>query len=253
MTLRVMTYNILRGGLGREHLLREVLEAVQPDVVVFEEASSEAVIAGFAKALNANYYFGEGYRIKRLAVVSRLPILAHSSPSFLPFWRILAQVAIEHQPGQQLHIFGVHTLHELNVVTETWRTMEARYILSRYRPHQSEPCLLTGDFNAIAPGDSVIMDTMPFGLRLSLWVQGNRPYHFAMRQYLNAGFTDCFRKLHPDDPGYTLPSHRPNSRLDYMLANPQLAPHLKNCFVVREPKAVEQASDHCPVVAEFEF
>jgi endonuclease/exonuclease/phosphatase family metal-dependent hydrolase len=30
------------------------------------------------------------------------------------------------------------------------------------------------------------------------------------------------------------------------------APHLKSCRVVREPAAVLQASDHYPVVAEFE-
>ena len=139
------------------------------------------------------------------------------------------------------------------MLTEAWRTLEARYILQRYRNHQNEPCLITGDFNAIAPGDSVILSTMPRGLRLSLLIQGNRPYHFAMRQYLSAGLIDCFRHLHPDDPGFTLPSHRPNSRLDYIFANPQLKPHLRSCYVVREPKAVEQASDHCPIVAEFEF
>ena len=80
---------------------------------------------------------------------------------------------------------------------------------------------------------------------------------FVPRWVLNrvqaAGFTDCFRALHPDDEGFTLPPPAPNARLDYLFANPVLAPALRSCSVVREPPVVLHASDHYPVVAEFDL
>src|SRR5258708_23919375 len=106
MQLRIMTYNILDGGIGREALILEVLEAVQPDVVVFEEVYYSETIAGFAKALGADYFFGEGNRMRRVAVLSRVPILSRNSPhTFPPICRNLAQVTRQYQPGQRLHLF----------------------------------------------------------------------------------------------------------------------------------------------------
>jgi exonuclease III len=78
-------------------------------------------------------------------------------------------------------------------------------------------------------------------------------YRQSIRAYLSAGFTDCFRRLNPNDDGFTLPPPFPNARLDYLFANAILAPRLSSCRVVREPAAVLQASDHYPVVAEIEL
>ncbi len=92
---------------------------------------------------------------------------------------------------------------------------------------------------------------MPFFLRAMIWVQGRRVYRFAIREMLKAGFTDCYRTLHPADQGYTLPPPVPNARLDYIFANELMKAHLRRCDVVREPAAVQKASDHYPVIAEF--
>ena len=75
----------------------------------------------------------------------------------------------------------------------------------------------------------------------------------TLPNYLRAGLTDCFRELHPTDDGFTLSTGHPNSRLDYILINASLKPRLKNCWVVHEPAAVNRASDHYPVAAEFEL
>src|SRR4029453_9390520 len=39
-TLRVMTYNILFGGVGREQLIRDVVGAIRPDIAVFTEVTA---------------------------------------------------------------------------------------------------------------------------------------------------------------------------------------------------------------------
>jgi exonuclease III len=63
----------------------------------------------------------------------------------------------------------------------------------------------------------------------------------------------AFAHLHPDDEGFTLPPPQPNSRLDYILVSDALKSRLVNCWVVRQPPAILKASDHYPVVAEFQL
>jgi endonuclease/exonuclease/phosphatase family metal-dependent hydrolase len=57
--------------------------------------------------------------------------------------------------------------------------------------------------------------------------------------------------LHPDIDGFTYGPAAPVGRIDYVFASAALTPCLTKCFVAREPAAVDRASDHYPVVAEF--
>ncbi|HEX6463593.1 MAG TPA: hypothetical protein VFZ98_04045 [Vicinamibacterales bacterium] len=40
--LRVMTYNVLYGGAGREELIGAVVRPLQPDIAIFTEARATA-------------------------------------------------------------------------------------------------------------------------------------------------------------------------------------------------------------------
>jgi exonuclease III len=88
---------------------------------------------------------------------------------------------------------------------------------------------------------------MPFWLQLLLRLDG--PIRTdVLDRLLSAGWVDVFRRLHPDEPGYTLPAAEPHVRLDYLLASPALLPRIERC----EPAAHEdlaRASDHLPLVA----
>jgi endonuclease/exonuclease/phosphatase family metal-dependent hydrolase len=68
-----------------------------------------------------------------------------------------------------------------------------------------------------------------------------------------AGYVDCFRALHPREPGFTWPSALPAGRIDYIFASPTLAGRLAACAVVDQGDGVTgaEASDHLPVCAEF--
>ncbi len=128
--------------------------------------------------------------------------------------------------------------------------LRAKYVTNHIRIYQGEPCLIAGDFNAIAPGEKVKTESMPSWLKWIIYLQGNRVYYFSMKTFLSTGFTDSFRFLNSDE-GFTLPPPHPNSRLDYILVNAEMKAYLKKCWVVREPKSVDLASDHYPVIAEF--
>jgi exonuclease III len=252
--LRVMTYNILDGGEGREEYLLEVLQDVQPDIAILQEVYHEGLVQHLAGVLKMDSFFASGNRKRRVALLSRLPVVScQSYHHFPPIWRNVVEAEIECQPNKRLRLFGIHPMANLSVICEFWRWWEARQIIGRVKPNAAEPCLIAGDFNAIAPNDRVVTSQMPKWLKFTILTQGNRVYHFSVRKYLSAGLTDCFRALHPSDDGFTLPSPKPNSRLDYHLVNEVLKSHLVDCRVVREPSAILKASDHYPVVAEFQM
>jgi exonuclease III len=161
------------------------------------------------------------------------------------------EATLELAPKQHLRVYGVHLVARPLVLLEMWRWWEIKTALHRIRPHMAKPCLLAGDFNAIGPGDPVNVGEWPHHLKRMLTWYGGRVPRWVVSEVKAAGFVDCFRSLHPHEDGFTLPTPLPNSRLDYILANEALTSRLIECRVVREPLAVEQASDHYPVVAEF--
>lgn len=70
---------------------------------------------------------------------------------------------------------------------------------------------------------------------------------------LQAGYIDCFRQLHPHEPGFTMHAAAPVARIDFIFASPELARRLQSCNVITEGDGLyaHEASDHLPVYAEF--
>jgi endonuclease/exonuclease/phosphatase family metal-dependent hydrolase len=69
-----------------------------------------------------------------------------------------------------------------------------------------------------------------------------------------AGYVDSFRRIHPRSRGFTCLAAAPAGRIDFIFASPELAHHLHDCDIVTCGGGVfaEQASDHLPVLAEFD-
>lgn len=253
MSLRVMTYNILDGGENRKAYIVEVIQRTQPDIVILQEVFTEDFLKSLSQSLKMNYFMGGGNKKRKVALLTKLPVLDFRShhPVF-PIWRNFIDAEIEYEPTKTVRIIGVHPIANLGIVFEIWRRWEVNYILRHLRSYQDIPCLIAGDFNAIAPGERVNMATMPNWLKWIIYLQGNRVYYFSIGKLLSAGLVDCFRSLNSDE-GFTLPPPDPNSRLDYVFVNATMRKYLQKCWVVRQPDSVDRASDHYPVVAEFSF
>lgn len=252
--LRLMTYNILNGGRGREQALREVLRHVQPDIAVLQEVRDPRPIEDWARSLGMQALIAGDRALFRLALLSRLPVVSwQAHRPFPPMLNPFLEAEVESASGKRLWIYGVHLAPWYSALMELWRRWEIRAVLQRAQAHFQDLCLLAGDFNTLGPSDTTRVQAMPLPLRLMIWSQGGRIYRFAIPEVLRAGFRDCFRALHPTDAGLTLPASAPNARLDYIFASPSLLPYLRACAVVREPDIVREASDHCPLVAEFDL
>ena len=253
MSLRVMTYNILDGGKNREAHILEVIQTAKPDIVILQEVLTEEFLQLLSQSLGMNYRIGQGNKKRKVALLSRLPVISFRSyhPVF-PIWRNFIDAKIEYKLNTTIRIIGVHLIANLGIFFEIWRLWETKYILNHIRDSKNEFCLIAGDFNAVAPKDKVIIENMPNWLKWMIYLQGNRVYHFSIGRLLSAGFTDSFRFLNSED-GFTLPPPNPNSRLDYIFVNTKLKTYLKKCWVEQEAKNVNLASDHYPVIAEFSF
>ena len=251
MSLRVMTYNVLDGGRGREELILEVLRTASPSVIVLQEVFDEEFMRLLSRALGMYHFVAHANSKYHLGLLSSWPIVASDAyRPFPPFQQALLEATIDH-PAGPLHVFGVQLVPRPLVLLELWRWWEIRLVLSRVAGRAGSACLLVGDFNACAPGDSPEIRKLGFLSRLMILIQGQRIYRFAIRAVLRAGMIDCFRSLHPDSDGSTYGPPTPFGRIDYVFASPGMRAALTSCSVVREPPAVDRASDHYPVIADF--
>lgn len=244
MPLRVLSYNICRGGTGKEDQLAAVIAAVAPDVVVLQEATAPAVIEKLA--LRTGMVQCASSKGESLAFMSRRKVRHYQ-------WhhpRLSRHAFLEIDPGPgELRIFGVHLSALYSAWTERHRVIELRALLATIARHQHGFHLLTGDFNTLAPGDLLDFRKLPNRLRALVWLSGGRIRWRTIQLVLDAGYVDSFRDRHDGAAGYTFPSWAPHVRLDYVFTPAGFSDRIESCEIVSHP-AAPAASDHLPLLAE---
>jgi hypothetical protein len=102
-TLRILSYNILRGGVGREQPLAAVINEQAPDIVILQEATRPDVVERLAQATGMTV--NGAMRGRSLGFMSRVPIEEHRW--IRPRWSQHAFLEIVPE-GADMRIFGVH-------------------------------------------------------------------------------------------------------------------------------------------------
>lgn len=246
--MRLLSYNILRGGYGRESLIAQVIAGAAPEIVLLQEAYVPQQVAKIAAL--AGYPVQHVRPGRSVACLSRVP---------------LAQVAFRRNPwgrspfldvrpaGVSLRVIALHLVPHLVHPLERLRAREIGHLL-RLLAADPTPAAIMGDFNAIAPGDAPDLARFPRVLQRLIGLYGD-PRRDALANLIGAGFIDSFRRLHPADPGFSIPAHDPNSRLDYAFIARALLPHLTESQVLRPdvhgPATLARASDHLPVLLDL--
>jgi exodeoxyribonuclease-3 len=240
-----MSYNIRYGGVGKERELAEVIRAVGPDVVMLQEATHPDVVAHLADV--AGYPHHASRRAYSIGFMSRLPVQSYA-------W---------HQPRGARHaflelvfaepdlrLFGLHLSAWFSKWSERRRHFEIRALLEGIKQHQHGFHLLLGDFNALAPGERLVVEKFPRWIRAMVWVSGRDIARDTIQEMLDARYADVWRRLNPEtiDPGYTFPVWDPHVRLDYAFVPTVYADRVASFEIVKSPEAVKTASDHHPIV-----
>ena len=115
--------------------------------------------------------------------------------------------------------------------------------------------MLIGDFN-IAPENRDCYDP-------ELWrerVLCSTPERDALKRILEHGLSDTFRRFEQEQNTFSWWDYRAAGfrrnlglRIDLILASGALAKRCTASYVDKEPRRLEQPSDHAPVVAEFDL
>lgn len=125
-------------------------------------------------------------------------------------------------PGGPLHVFNAHF---------SWNPEQGKDNLEETLPFidsVKDPALLAGDFNI--PPESGLLDILR-----------------------RAGWVDAWEHLRPGEAGHTFEAHRPTTRIDYLWANPALAPHLKGIERLRYENGSIRLSDHLGLRVELDL
>ena len=246
MVLRILSYNILRGGVGREKLLAAVIDGQAPDVVVFQEATRPEVVDRLAQA--TNMIVSGAARGRSLAFMSRLPIAEYKWVRPLFSQHAFLEIV---PAGLDLRIFGVHLSAVHAAWTERRRVRELRSLLAAIKAHDESHHVLVGDFNTLAPDERLDVSKLPHRLRMLVWLSGGRIRWQTIAIVLGAGYVDAFRSIRPTDSGLTFPTWDPHVRLDYAFVPKPFAARLTGCDVVTDGVTVRGASDHFPLRCEM--
>ena len=243
MLLRILSYNIRKGGKGRERELAAVITACVPDLVVLQEATDPAVVQQLASLT------GMGQHGSRAG--ESLGFLSRRSVTYFGWHkpRISRHAFLELQLAEsETRIFGVHLSAVHAAWTERRRTEELRALLKSIQRHQEGFHALTGDFNTIAPGDLLDFRKLPGRLRALVWLSGGTVRWRTIKIILDGGYIDAYRSLHPAVPGFTFPTWEPHVRLDYLFLPARYASKLSSCEIMDVPGA-RDASDHLPLLS----
>jgi len=249
VTLRLLSYNIRFGGVGREQALAETIIAAAPDLVVFQEATRPEVIERIAEV--TKFPFWAARRNHSIGYLSRQQVDYHE-------WHYPAGARhsfLEIVPaGGNARVFGLHLSARFSKWDERRRTREIRSLLDGIKRHQDGFHVLVGDFNTLAPGDVLNLHQMPTWIKALVWISGRKLQRESIQLVLDAGYSDGYRMLNTENKGYTFPTWDPHVRLDYVFVPKKFGDRLAACSVITEPKErIQAASDHCPLVAELQL
>lgn len=255
-TLRILTFNLDGGRPEQVDALYGILADCRPDVAALNEADHEETVAALAERLGMVYAWANGSGNRHVATLSRFPILEWQIYNRKPLTQAALETVLDYRPGsgRPLVLYNVHFRPDPLWHYEGMRWLAAGKLLSIIGRRPAGPSVIAGDLNSYGLGDSLNLEvilryTSPRYRRLLAW-QGYRIWRLALPRLLRAGYTDCFRQLHPDEAGYTFTRHQiPVSRVDYILANRSLTPALRCCRPITHPPS---PSDHFPLLAEFE-
>jgi exodeoxyribonuclease-3 len=259
--MRLVTWNVnsLRARLPR---VLEFLGEHRPDVLLLQETKCEAAAFPHAELAEAGYVAADHSRGRwaGVAIVARSELgvaeIAHGLPG-----EVVEDEArwIEATVGGELRVASVYVPNGRELDSE-WYAQKLAFLeamarrVAELRAAAGAPELVVaGDMN-VAPADVDVYDPALFAGA----THTSAPERDALQGVVAAGLVDAFRRLHPDEVGYTWWDYRQGHfhrglglRIDLILATPAIADRLTRVGIERNYRKGSKPSDHVPLVADW--
>jgi endonuclease/exonuclease/phosphatase family metal-dependent hydrolase len=269
---KLMTFNILRDGMGeggdRRERIASVIAKHDPQILCMQEGGDSSFWAELAQERGFKHVQNIPGEFQP-SLYSKLPvkqIAMHSGVKFVYFQIDLGRLT--------LGVYSVHLMHWPPAEGE--RVAALRKLLALMQAQSDGLVCIAGDFNSRTRGEQ----GLDYGIQRiaahNKCVIRPDEWTRATDAMALAGFIDCYRRKHTT-PGYSLHPLTDNAiepgpeiprealrpfgdlylappvvRIDYIFANATLAERLVRCELDNSDEAF-QASDHLPLIATFEI
>ncbi len=253
--MKIASWNVnsIRARLGH---VTNWLNQHEPDVLLLQELKGTEFPAEVFKDLGYESAAVTQKAYNGVAVLSRTPIEAISTAltgneadTHARFLHVITggvRIANIYLPngnpvGSENFEYKLSWMDRLTQQLSTWR-------------EEQTPVLIGGDFNVIP--EDIDCHKPSSWMRDALFQPEPRARY---RMWLNMGYTDAFRTLHPGELGqFTFWDyfrqafeHNRGIRIDHFLLSPELAERLAGCEIDRGPRTQEKPSDHTPITVEL--
>lgn len=252
--MRVLSWNLYRGGLGAPDRLESSIEycaSVAADVVLFQEACSftdslGSVARDVAERLGMSCFLAYARSGYHVAGYVRRDVIAVAWAIQEPLFHSAVGIRLNSPTVGDLCILGVHLCPDM----PARRSEEIRWLLDRVNPGMQT--LLIGDFNSPDPRrDGRSVQELGETLRRRYVAADGSVDAFVHESLIAAEFADLherhglIRNTFPTD-GPISREYLP-MRLDYAYASKELADSVAGFKVLTPPRA-GQLSDHYPIL-----
>ncbi|NVJ88538.1 MAG: exodeoxyribonuclease III [Flavobacteriaceae bacterium] len=253
--MKIVSYNVngIRAALKKGFL--EWLQAANPDVICIQETKAhkdQLKVAEFEKAgYPYHYWFSaekKGY--------SSVAIFCKEKPNNVAYGTGIESMDLE---GRNLRVdFDDVSIMSMYLPSGTNdarldfkftymdEILEYLTILRKKLPN----LVVCGDYNICHEPIDIHNPKMK---GVSGFLPEEREW---MSKFINSGFIDSYRFLHPDKQEFSWWSYRANARannkgwrLDYAMVTKPLKEKITRAYILTEAKH----SDHCPIALELEF
>lgn len=117
-----------------------------------------------------------------------------------------------------------------------------------------EPVVIGGDFNIALEDRDVWNPKNYVGIAIAA-----PEARAIMQSWLDTGWVDAWRKMHPDNVGYTWYGYRGRDtvgnnqglRLDYFLCNRRAEKMISDCEIDMSPRLADKPTDHCGLMIKL--
>jgi endonuclease/exonuclease/phosphatase family metal-dependent hydrolase len=267
--MKICTYNILEGGVGRIDPLAEVILLSGAEVVVVQECWDRGLFAKLAGKLGMDFFVAENPRNKEGATgvlvklgwgeireaVNYAPLDGRLTRSAFHVVVLEKSEAGSREPEEWV-IVGLHLHARETVADEEVRLSEVPAVLEigeRLRARR-DGVVMCGDFNTSHPGQVIDPAKLRPKVRERIAPQGGVLPREVITRVLGAGgggWVDAHAiGRRAEEFGVSFTTAAPAMRVDYVFVTPGLAGRVHSCEVFM-PEMARFASDHYPVVAEI--
>lgn len=260
-SVRLVSYNVNSIGARLPRLLA-LIERLQPDVLCLQETKCEPKKFPHLPLAGAGYVAADhsGGRWAGVAVLARKDLGIEDVRLGLPGEAAPEEARWVEATVDGIRLVSTYVPNGQALDTEPFAQKLAflEAMAKRSKTLAAGPAIIAGDMN-VCPSDLDVWN--PAAVHGATHITEDE--RGRLKAVLETGFVDTFRRLHPEEPGFTWWDYRAGHfhkgyglRIDLVLASGPLAENLEAAEVnraFRKPTTVPESkpSDHAPLVVDF--